>query len=102
MDLPESAVVVRFLGEPEETLKPSPPTTILVLYVEPVILRQSAQWQRACEAVLGQPELLVGTDILRRPGRVMTDRHLHIARVLDADGTAEASTLRHDDVSSSL
>lgn len=45
--LPLSAVLANCLGVPFVTEKPLPATMMLVEYVEPVILRQSRQWQRA-------------------------------------------------------
>lgn len=50
--LPESPVLAMVLGVPDTTLNPAVGTIRFVLYVEPVILRQSRQWQTALEEVL--------------------------------------------------
>jgi hypothetical protein len=47
MVLPLSAVLAMDFGVPDVTLKDSFGIAMLVLYVEPVILRQSVQWQSA-------------------------------------------------------
>lgn len=51
MVLPPSAVFAYCFGLPDVSLKPSSLTAMLVLYVLPVIFRQSVQWQRAWEEV---------------------------------------------------
>lgn len=72
---------------------------MLVLYVEPVILRQSLQWHSACMVHISVSDKnAVGCTRISGDFIGKTHRSLDVTSVLVADLITEATSLRHVDL----